>query len=63
MKEYPQIQDQEVALLENFSNIYQSILKEIHKVIIGQDEIIEQLLISLFSGGHCLIIGFPGGIV
>ncbi len=60
MKEHSQIQDQEVALLENFSNIYQSILKEIHKVIIGQDEIIEQLLISLFSGGHCLIIGVPG---
>lgn len=60
MKEHPQIQDQEVALLENFSNVYQSILKEIHKVIIGQDAIIEQLLISLFSGGHCLIIGVPG---
>jgi MoxR-like ATPase len=36
------------------------VLNEIKKVIIGQDEIIEELLISLFSKGHCLIIGVPG---
>ncbi len=52
--------DQDVALLENLSSLYQKIVAEIHKVIIGQDEIIEQLLISLFSGGHCLIVGVPG---
>ncbi len=33
---------------------------EIHKVIIGQDEMIEQLLIALFARGHCLTIGAPG---
>ncbi|OGV56273.1 MAG: AAA family ATPase [Lentisphaerae bacterium GWF2_44_16] len=33
---------------------------EIAKVIVGQDEIIEQMLTSLFAGGHCLIIGVPG---
>jgi len=36
------------------------ILQELRKVIIGQDEVIEQVLISLYVGGHCLITGFPG---
>ena len=42
------------------SEAYQKINREIKKVIIGQQEIIDQLLISLFSRGHCLIIGVPG---
>src|SRR5881296_1944474 len=36
------------------------ILKELGKVIIGQQEVIEQILIALFAGGHCLITGAPG---
>jgi len=36
------------------------ILAELRKVIIGQDEVIEQVLIALFTGGHCLITGVPG---
>jgi MoxR-like ATPase len=36
------------------------ILTEVRKVIIGQDEVIEQVLIALFTGGHCLITGVPG---
>ncbi len=38
----------------------QRILSEIRKVIVGQDEVIEQVLIALFTGGHCLITGVPG---
>ena len=34
--------------------------QELAKVIVGQREVIEQLLIALFSGGHCLITGAPG---
>ena len=37
-----------------------AIRKEIAKVIIGQDEIVEQLLISLLARGHCLLVGVPG---
>src|SRR5512137_2930475 len=33
---------------------------ELAKVIVGQKEVIEQILIALFSGGHCLITGAPG---
>src|SRR5204862_8012473 len=36
------------------------ILHELRKVIVGQDEIVEQVLIALFTGGHCLITGVPG---
>src|SRR6476660_5057160 len=36
------------------------ILAEIRKVIVGQDEVIDQVLIALFTGGHCLITGVPG---
>ena len=36
------------------------ILSELGKVIVGQDEVVEQVLIALFTGGHCLITGVPG---
>jgi MoxR-like ATPase len=36
------------------------ILVELRKVIVGQDDIVEQVLIALFTGGHCLITGVPG---
>ena len=34
--------------------------REIHKVIIGQEQMIEEMLICLFARGHCLTIGVPG---
>ncbi|MBN70514.1 MAG: AAA family ATPase [Gimesia sp.] len=33
---------------------------ELHKVVIGQDEVIEQILAAIFTGGHCLLVGVPG---
>src|SRR5688500_19484005 len=36
------------------------ILGELRKVIVGQDEVVDQVLIALFTGGHCLITGVPG---
>ncbi len=38
----------------------QRILTELRKVIVGQDDVVEQVLIALFTGGHCLITGVPG---
>ncbi len=38
----------------------EALVAEVHKVIIGQDEMIEQMLICLFARGHCLTIGVPG---
>jgi MoxR-like ATPase len=36
------------------------ILAELRRVIVGQDEVVDQVLIALFTGGHCLITGVPG---
>src|SRR5918998_1179598 len=36
------------------------ILSELRKVIVGQDEVVDQVLIALFTGGHCLLTGVPG---
>src|SRR5471030_539066 len=36
------------------------ILAELRKIIVGQDDVFEQVLIALFTGGHCLITGVPG---
>ena len=39
---------------------YHELKNEIHKVIVGQDEVVDQVLISIFSRGHCLLVGVPG---
>lgn len=50
----------DVTNLNLFSEKYKSLKSEINKVIVGQDDIIDQVLISIFSGGHALLIGVPG---
>ena len=37
-----------------------AIREQIARVIVGQDQVVEELLTSLFTGGHCLLIGVPG---
>lgn len=49
-----------VQLADEFQQAYKSIKNEIHKVVIGQEDIIDLLLISLFSKGHCVLVGVPG---
>ena len=50
----------DVAAVEKLVLKYKSLKSEIAKVIIGQDEVVNQVLISIFSGGHSLLIGVPG---
>ncbi len=50
----------DVAVIENFVQKYKVLKTEIAKVIVGQDEVVDQILISIFSGGHSLLIGVPG---
>jgi MoxR-like ATPase len=45
---------------DTIGSLYQSARTEIAKVIVGQEEVIEQLLVALFAGGHILIEGIPG---
>ena len=42
------------------SSSYELLKTEIRKVIVGQDEVVNQVLIAMFSGGHCLLVGVPG---
>jgi MoxR-like ATPase len=48
------------ASVERVAEGRERILAELRKVIVGQDEVVEQVLIALFTGGHCLITGVPG---
>ncbi|NMH86249.1 AAA family ATPase [Flavivirga algicola] len=50
----------DVAAIEQFVKQYKDLKTEIAKVIIGQDTVVNQILISIFSGGHSLLIGVPG---
>ena len=43
-----------------FQRVRQDIVTQVRRVIVGQDEVIEQVMIALFVGGHCLITGLPG---
>jgi len=46
--------------IERFQTVRDNILAQVRQVIVGQDEVLDQILISLFVGGHCLITGLPG---
>src|SRR6201984_1758271 len=46
--------------IERFHTVREGIVKQVREVIVGQDEVLEQVLIALFGGGHCLITGLPG---
>src|SRR5262245_56930358 len=48
------------GIAEKVADARQRILTELRKVIVGQDEVVEQVLVALFTGGHCLITGVPG---
>ena len=50
----------DLALVEKMQDGYEQMVTEIRKVIVGQDHVIDELLIALFAGGHCLVTGVPG---
>jgi MoxR-like ATPase len=52
--------EQEKESVERISQVHQQLTSELSKVIIGQEEVIEQLLLVLLSGGHALLTGAPG---
>ena len=54
------VRDEDLQAAEFLKDSRERLLGEIGKVIIGQQEIIDQLLIALFSRGHCLLVGVPG---
>jgi MoxR-like ATPase len=54
------VKDEDLEAAEFLRNAREILIKEIRKVIIGQQEVIDELLIALFSRGHCLLVGVPG---
>lgn len=50
----------DVEALDAFAEKYKLLRQEIGKVIIGQDDVVKNVLISIFSKGHCLMVGVPG---
>lgn len=50
----------DVAKVNEMVEHYKALKQEIHQVIVGQDDVVDQVLISIFSRGHALLIGVPG---
>jgi MoxR-like ATPase len=46
--------------IERFRQVQSEIVHQVRRVIVGQEEVLEQVMIALFVGGHCLITGLPG---
>ena len=46
--------------VKQFNQTFERLRDEVGKVIVGQKRVVEELLIALFSGGHCLLVGVPG---
>src|SRR5687768_6628023 len=48
------------ASLERLREVHRRMKTELHRVIVGQDEVIDQLLLAILTRGHCLLVGVPG---
>jgi MoxR-like ATPase len=55
-----EMREKEIASIEEFAEKREAMLAEIRKVIVGQERVVEEVLIALFSRGHCLLMGVPG---
>src|SRR6516225_8720374 len=51
---------QEAKIVRDLAEAYRQMTEQIGKIIVGQNEVVEQLLMALFSRGHCLLVGVPG---
>src|SRR6202158_4871390 len=50
----------EATVVRDLASAYEKMTDQIGKVIVGQNEVVEELLMALFSRGHCLLVGVPG---
>ena len=54
------LQDDDVKSVEKLNEAFRLIAEQLSRVIVGQDQVIEELLVALFARGHCLLVGVPG---
>ena len=54
------LEDQDLEAVRQLNEAYDKITTELNKVIVGQKQVIEELLVALFARGHCLLVGVPG---
>src|SRR5947207_8223449 len=54
------IETRDVQAVEKLNQARQTILGQVRKVIVGQDDVVEHLLTALFANGHVLLVGVPG---
>ncbi|HUW33357.1 MAG TPA: MoxR family ATPase [Planctomycetota bacterium] len=50
----------DISAIEQLGKAREVLLGEIHKIIVGQDEVMDQILTAMFCRGHCLLVGVPG---
>jgi MoxR-like ATPase len=55
-----QISQDDVAAVQRLNECYAKIRTEMHKVVVGQDAVLEEVMMAIFARGHCLLIGVPG---
>ncbi len=54
------VQEDDLQAVQRLTEACQRVTGELSKVIVGQQAVIEELLVALFAGGHCLLVGCPG---
>jgi len=54
------LEEDDVQAVQKLTDAYRRIAGELSKVIVGQQQVLEELLISMFARGHCLLVGVPG---
>ena len=59
VERWPRIEG-DLSAIERLNDGYRRIRKEMGKVIVGQERVLEELLIAIFARGHCLLVGVPG---
>lgn len=56
----PARREADTEAIKQINGLYDSVVSELQKVIVGQEEVVQELLVAILSGGHCLLEGVPG---
>jgi MoxR-like ATPase len=60
MSDQPKLEGEDLKIVQDLRDAHDQIVKELHNVVVGQNDVIEQLLIAIFARGHALLVGVPG---